>query len=73
MTEETVSLLLSDNVSSKEKVEKKKPETYTANAEKVASFQPSQLISKVKLAYRLKSHLGTTFRTKSYCQMDLNT
>ncbi|CAG7833411.1 unnamed protein product, partial [Allacma fusca] len=66
-------LSLLNNVSSKEKVEKKKPETYTANAEKVAAFQPPKLISKIKLAYHLKSHLGTTFRTKSYCQMDMET
>ena len=66
-------VLFVDNVSSKEKVETKKPETYTANAEKVSAFQPSTLISKFKLASRLKSHLGMTFRTKSYCQMDMDT
>lgn len=61
-----------DNVPAKDRVvESNKPETYTASAEKVSAFQPSSLISKVKLAYRLKSHLGVTFRSKKYVEMDM--
>jgi hypothetical protein len=53
--------------------EKKKPETYTASAEKVAAFQNSTLMSKIRLAYKIKSHLGVTFRAKPFVYMDLET
>jgi len=63
-----------DNVPAKERTgEKKKPETYTASQEKVAEFQPSSLISKIKLAFRLKSHLGVSFRAKPFVHMDMET
>lgn len=66
--------MLSDNVPAKERAaENKKPETYTASADKVAAFHSSHLISKIKLAYRLKSHLGVTFRAKPFVHMDIET
>lgn len=67
-------VFFADNVPAKERVaEKKKPETYTASAEKVAAFQSSVLISKIKVAYKLKSHLGVTFRAKPFVYMDMDT
>jgi hypothetical protein len=67
------SCIFADNVSSRDKLVevKKKPEIYTASDEKVKAFQSPALISKVKLAYRLKSHLGVTFRTKHYVNMNM--
>lgn len=37
----------------------------------MSSFNPLHLISKTKQAFRLKSHLGVTFRTKQYANADI--
>jgi len=50
---------------------KKKPETYTASDEKVKEFQSSSLVASIKQAFKLKSHLGVTFRTKQYVHMNM--